>query len=159
VSDGTIESSIRGWLEAVERRDVEKALSFVAEDAIWITNEGIFKGRQGWRSYLIWMDEHEFAVEKFEDAGAGIIVDGNNAVSHYILKGQSINGMKFAVPGVCLYEFKDGKIQHHTTIFDRLLLAKQVAKGLAERELVSILMSRAEKGLPRKAENLPLPRS
>jgi ketosteroid isomerase-like protein len=143
----TIEILIRGWLEALEKKDMEKALSFIAEDAVWIANEGTFKGKQEWRQYLTWMENHEFAVEEFEDTGIGIIVKENRAVSQYILKGKIPNGMKFEVPGVCLFEFKNGKIQQHTTIFDRLLLAKQVAKGIAEKELVGILVKRAEKGL------------
>jgi ketosteroid isomerase-like protein len=147
LSEETFEGFIRGWLDALERKDIEKALSFIAEDAVWVTNEGTFKGKQEWRQYLTWMEEHEFAVEEFEDAGIGIMVKGNRAVSQYLLKGKIPNGMTFEVPGVCLFEFQDGKIQRHTTIFDRLSLAKQVAKGIAEKEMVHIVVKRAEKGL------------
>jgi hypothetical protein len=75
------------------------------------------------------------------------MVKGNKAVSQYNLVGKTKDGMKFEVPGVCLYEFKDEKIQQHTTIFDRLLLVKQVAKGIAAKRIVNSVVNRAEKGL------------
>jgi hypothetical protein len=31
---------------------VEKALSFVAEDAVWMAVEGTFKGKKEWKHYL-----------------------------------------------------------------------------------------------------------
>jgi hypothetical protein len=75
------------------------------------------------------------------------LTEGNKAVSQYALAGKTADGMKFEVPGVCTYEFKNGKIQQHTTIMDRLLLAKQAVKGIAAKRLVGSLVNRAEKGL------------
>jgi len=45
MSEEKIESVIRAWRAALEKADVEKALSFVAEDAVWVANEGTFKGK------------------------------------------------------------------------------------------------------------------
>jgi ketosteroid isomerase-like protein len=146
VSEEKIESVISGWEAALEKKDVDKALSFVAEDAVWFTNEGTFKGKQEWRRYLTWMWK-TIADAKFNEAGIGVIVKGNKAVSQYTMEGKTTDGIKFEVPGVCLYEFKNEKIQQHTTIVDRLLLVKQVAKGTVEKRLVGSLVKRAEKGL------------
>jgi len=55
--------------------------------------------------------------------------------------------MKYEVPGVCLFEFKNEKIKQHSTILDRLLVVKQVAKGIAAKRLVGSLVKRMEKGL------------
>ncbi len=147
MSEEKIESVIRGWREALEAKDVEKALSFVAEDAVWNADEGTFKGKQEWKRYLTWMANGEIVESKFKDTGIGVMVKGDKAVSQYNLVGKTKDGSKFEVPGVCLYEFKDDKIQQHTTIVDRLLLAKQVGKGIVAERIVGSVVSRVEKGL------------
>jgi ketosteroid isomerase-like protein len=146
MSEEKIESVIHGWRAALEKKDMKKALSFVAEDAVWNTNEGIFKGKEEWKLYLTWMAS-TVSDAKFKDAGIGVMVKGNRAVSQYTLEGKTTNGMKFEVPGVCLFEFKNEKIQQHTTIGDRLLLAKQAAKGTVARRLTGSIVNRMEKGL------------
>jgi ketosteroid isomerase-like protein len=146
MSEERIESIIRGWRGALEKKDMEKALSFIAEDAVWNTNEGVFRGKAEWKRYLIWMASTA-SDAKFKDAGIGVMVKGNKAVSQYTLEGKTSDGMKFEVPGVCTYEFKNEKIQQHTTIGDRLLLAKQAAKGTVAKRLVGSIVNRVEKGL------------
>jgi ketosteroid isomerase-like protein len=145
MSEEKLESVIYGWRAALEEKDVEKALSFVAEDAVWFTNEGTFKGKEEWRRYLTW--QASIGSAKFKDAGIGVLVKGNKAVSQYTLEGKTPDGMKIEVPGVCMYQFKGEKIQQHTTIVDRLLLAKQAAKGTVAKRLVGSIASRMEKGL------------
>jgi ketosteroid isomerase-like protein len=146
MSEEKIELVIRGWRSALEKKDVEKALSYVAEDAVWMAVEGTFKGKQEWKRYLTWMATG-IADVKFKDTGIGIMTKGNKAASQYTLEGKTSNGMQFEVPSVCLYEFKNEKIQQHTTIFDRLLFAKQAAKGTGAKRLVGSLVKRMEKGL------------
>jgi len=146
MSEEKIESVIRGWRAALEKKDVEKALSFVAEDAVWVANEGTFKGKEEWKRYLTWMAKVTPDV-KFKDAGIGVMTKGNKAVSQYTLEAKTSDGMKYEVPGVCLFEFKNEKIQQHCTILDRVLVVKQVAKGIAAKRLVGSLVKRMEKGL------------
>jgi len=146
MSEEKIESVIRGWRAALEKKDVEKALSFVAEDAVWVAPEGTFKGKEEWKRYLTWMARVN-ADLKLKDAGIGILTKGNKAVSQYTLEVKTADGMKYEVPGVCVYEFKNEKIQQHSTILDRALVAKQVAKGIAAKRLVGSLVKRMEKGL------------
>ena len=145
MSEEKIESVIRGWREALEKKDVEKALSFVAEGAVWTNDEGTFKGKQEWRRYLTWMAT--IGEGKFKDTGIGIMTKGNKAVGQFTLEGKTTDGTKFEVPEVCLYEFKNEKIQQHYTISDRLLLAKQAAKGTVAKRLVGSMVKRMEKGL------------
>jgi len=145
-SEEKIENVIRGWRAALEKKDVEKALSFVAEDAVWVAIEGTFKGKEEWKRYLTWMATVNADI-KFKDAGIGILTKGNKAVSQYTLEARTSDGMKFEVPSVCTYEFKNEKIQQHYTILDRLLIAKQAAKGMVAKRLVSSIVKRMEKGL------------
>jgi len=146
MSEEKIESVIRGWRAALEKKDVEKALSFVAEDAVWFTVEGTFKGKAEWKRYLTWMARVN-AELKFKDAGIGIITKGNKAVSQYTLEAKTLDGVKYEVPGICTYEFKNGKIQQHYTVLDRVLIAKLAAKGIAAKRLMASLVKRMEKGL------------
>ncbi len=48
---------------------------------------------------------------------------------------------------MCAYEFTDDKIQEVRTVYDRLLLAKQAAKGWLPQMLVKSIVKQAEKGL------------
>ena len=146
MSEEKIESVIRAWGAALETKDVEKALSLVADDAVWMNDEGTFKGKEDWKRYLTWLTKG-IAEGKFKDTGIGVMVKGNKAVWQYTLEGKTLDGMKFAVPGVCLYEFKNEKIFQHTTIGDRLTLAKQVAKGAIQKRIVNSIVNAAEKGL------------
>jgi len=145
-SEEKTESVIRGWRAAIEKADVEKALSFVAEDAVWINNEGTFKGKAEWKRYLTWMAKVNTDV-KFKDAGIGILAKGNKAVSQYTFEAKTLDGMKFEVLGVCVYELKNEKIQQHWAVSDRLSIAKQCAKGTVDKRLVGSLVKRMEKGL------------
>ena len=145
MSEEKIESVLRSWGAALETKDVEKALSLVADDAVWMNDEGTFKGKEDWKRYLTWLAK-QFAEGKFKDTGIGVMVKGNKAVWQYTLEG-TLNGMKFEVPGVCMYEFKNEKILQHTTITDRLALAKQVAKGAIQKRVVNSIVNAAEKGL------------
>ena len=145
-SEEKIESVIRGWRAALEKADVEKALSFVAEDAVWVSNEGTFKGKEEWKRYLTWMVKVNRDL-KFQDAGIGVMTKGNKAVSQYTLEAKTLDGMKFEVPGICIYEFKNGKIQKHWSVVDRLSIAKQAAKGTIAKRVVSTIVNRSEKGL------------
>ena len=140
-----IESVLRAWGAALETKDVEKALSLVADDAVWMNDEGTFKGKEEWKRYLTWLSKG-IAEGKFKDTGIGVMVKGNKAVWQYTLEG-TLDGMKFEVPGVCLYEFKNEKIFQHTTITDRLTLAKQVVKGAVQKRIVNSIVNTAEKGL------------
>jgi uncharacterized protein (TIGR02246 family) len=148
MSEEKIESVIRALGAALEAKDVEKVLSLVADDAVWMNDEGTFKGKEEWKRYLTWLAKQAAEVEvKYKDTGIGVMVKGNKAVWQYTLEGKTPDGMKFEVPGVCLYEFKNEKIFQHTTITDRLTLIKQVVKGPVQKRIVNSIVNAAEKGL------------
>jgi len=146
MSEEKIESVIRGWRAAIEKADVEKALSFVAEDAVWVANEGTFKGKEEWKRYLTWLAKANTDL-KLKDAGIGIMTKGNKAVSQHTVEVKTMEGIKYEVPQICLYEFKNEKIQQHWTISDRLSILKQAAKGIVDKRVVNTIVKRMEKGL------------
>jgi len=145
MSEEKIEGVIRDFTEAEVKKDVEKALAFFAEEATWVTPFGTFKGKEELKRYLTWMAQSTPDLT-VADAGIGIMVQGNKAVYEHVLSG-TIEGMKCEWLAMCVYEFSDEKIQHLRTVFDRLALAKQVAKGWFAKRVIGSIIKRAEKGL------------
>jgi len=145
VSEQRIEGMMRDFVKAVEEKDVEKALSFLADDADYVTPEGTFKGKGELRRYLTWVIRSG-PDQRIIDAGIGVMVKGEKAVyEHNVVA--TYKGTKYEVPTVCVYEFKGDKIQHLRTVSDRLTVAKQVAKGWLEKTMVNSFISRMEMGL------------
>jgi len=145
MSEEKIESVIRDYGEAIEKRDVEKALSFFAEDSTWVTPEGTFKGKEELKRYLTWSFQSVPDLT-ITDTGIGIMVKGDKAVYEHIFAG-TIEGVKTEWLAICVYEFSDEKIQHLRTVYDRLSTAKRVAKGWLAKRMISSIVKRAEKGL------------
>ena len=145
MSEQRIEGIMRDFVKAIEQKDVEKALSFLAEDADYVTPEGTFKGKEELRRYLTWVIQSS-PDQRIVDAGINIMVKGGKAVyEHNVVA--TYKGTKYEVPTVCVYEFEGEKIQHLRTVSDRLTIAKQVAKGWLEKVIVNSFLSRMEKGL------------
>jgi len=145
LSEQRIEGIMRDFVKALEQKDVEKALSFLTEDADYVTPEGTFKGKEALRRYLTWMTRSS-QDQRILDAGISIMVKEGKAVyEHNVVA--TYKGTKYEVPTVCVYEFKGDKIQHLRTVSDRLTIAKQVAKGRLEKTIVNSILSRMEKGL------------
>jgi len=145
MSEEKLESIMRDFVQAAEKKDVEKALSFLAEDAVYVTPEGTFKGKEELKRYLTWLAQVS-PETTIRDAGIGIMVKGNKAVFEHLIEG-TYEGMKYQVPTLCVYEFSDDKIQNLRTVQDRLSIVKQVAKGWFARMVVNSIIKRAEKGL------------
>jgi len=54
MSEKEIESIVRDFREAFVKKDVEKTLSFFAEDAVLVTPAGTFKGKQEVKHFWTW---------------------------------------------------------------------------------------------------------
>ena len=140
-----IESKVRDYIDALNKKDTEKALSFFTDDATWTANEGIFKGREEIKRYISWMLE-SLPDMSFADDGIGIIVQGNIVVYQHTFEA-TVEGIKIKVPSICVYEFSGEKCKNHWGYNDRLSPAKQAVTGLIGRKAVNTLINRMEKGL------------
>ena len=145
MSEKKIEGIMRDFVKAIEEQNVEKALSFLADDADYATPEGTFKGKEELRRYLTW-GAQTTPNQKVRDTGIGITVKGNKAVFEHIVEG-TYEGTKYEALTICIYEFSDEKIQHLRTVVDRLSIAKQAAKGWFAKRIMNSIITRAEKGL------------
>lgn len=147
MSEEKIESTVREFVEAYARRDVEKLLSFLAEDVVWVQSEGTFKGKEETKRFLTW-EVKTTPDLKLRDAGLGIMVKGNKAIYEHVFDSVSLDGGKsHDIPAIGVFEFKDGKIQQHKLLYDRLSVAKQSVKGWFARKVVGAIVNGWEKGL------------
>jgi len=136
---------MRNFKDAYNKKDLEESLSFFTEDADWVNPNGVFKGKEELKKYLKWAFEVS-PDEKVIESGVKIIAEEDGAVYEHILEG-SFEGMKYQILALCIYEFKEDKIQHLRSTYDRLSLAKQLAKGQIAKTAVNSIIKRMEKGL------------
>jgi ketosteroid isomerase-like protein len=107
MSEEEIAGIASDFAEAFVNRDVEKMLSFFAEDAVWVSPVGTFKGKEGLRPVLIW-DTQISPTVKARRSGIALIVKGNKAVDESISECE-YEGRKVEVPGITVFEFSDGR--------------------------------------------------
>lgn len=137
---------VRALNDAIMKMDVQKLLSFYAEDATLIAPEGTFKGKEEIMRYWTWQFGLASGI-KTTETGFGMIVQGNKLAAEHIVDIIMLNGMKPSVLIACLYEFSRGEIRLHKMSSDRLALSKQAAKGWFATTIVNMLVSQMEKGL------------
>lgn len=138
-------SMMRKFKDAFNKKDLEKSLSFFAEDADWVNPNGVFKGKEEIKNYFKWAFEIN-PDQKIIESGVKIIAEEDKAVYEHILEG-SVEGMKYQILALCIYESKGEKFQHIRTAYDRLSMAKQLAKGPIAKTAVNSILKRMEKGL------------
>jgi ketosteroid isomerase-like protein len=136
---------VREFLAAFEARDLEKVLSFLAQDATWTTPAGTYRGRGALKRYLAWEFEMVPSLT-IAETGVGLMVQGNQALIEHTLAGP-VRGEPCEWLGMCAYEFEDGKIQALRTVYDRLSLLQQSATGWLESKVVDLVASQAESGV------------
>jgi len=151
ISEKKKESIIRDFWDAYDERNVEKMLTFFAEDAVWFSPVGTFKGKEGLRRVLTW-DTQIMPTSKSSSSCIGIMVKGNKAVSEGISEGD-YEGKKFEEPGITVFVFSNDKIQHIRLFYNKLSMVKQVAMqytgiiGWFARRIVNYIVKSGEKGL------------
>jgi len=138
-------SIMRNFKDAYNKKDIEESLSFFTEDADWLNPNGEFKGKEEIKNYLRWGFEIS-PDQKIIESGVKIIAEEDKAVYEHILEG-SFEGMKYQILALCIYEFTGDKFQHLRTTYDRLSMAKQLAKGPVAKTAVNSIINRMEKGL------------
>ena len=136
-----IANIMRDCVKTMEKGDVEKTLSFFTEDAVWVTPNGTFKGKDELRRCLSAESMQNMTVT---ETGNGIIVQGNKAFFEHVIA-STVQGQRAEGLTMCAYEFSDGKIKEVRTVFDRLSLAQQAAKGWLPKMLVNFIVKQAEK--------------
>ena len=138
-----IANIMRDFVQTMAKGDVEKALSFFTEDAVWVNPNGTFKGKDEARRSLS-AEAESMQDTTVTETGNGIIVEGNKAFFEHVIAG-TVQGRKVEILAMCAYEFSDGKIKEVRSVFDRLSLAQQAVKGWIPKMLVNFIVKQAEK--------------
>ena len=76
-------SMMRKFKDAFNKKDLEKSLSFFAEDADWINPNGEFKGKKEIKNYFKWVFEVN-TDQKIIESGVKIIAEEDKAVYEHI---------------------------------------------------------------------------
>ena len=123
MADEKIPGIMREFVKAMEKGDVEKQLSLLTEDAVWVNPNGTFKGKEELRRYLtVFLGSTKDL--KVTECGNGIIVQGNKAFFEHVIGG-TVEGRRAEVLAMCAYEFSGDKIKAVRTTYDRLSMAQQ----------------------------------
>ena len=138
-----IANIMRDFAEAMAKGDVEKELSLVTEDVVFVSPNGTFKGKDELRRHLS-AEAESIQNMRVTETGNGIIVEGNKAFFEHIIAG-TVQGKRAEVLAMCAYEFSDGKIKEVRSAFDRLSLAQQAAKGWLPKILINFIVKQMEK--------------
>jgi uncharacterized protein (TIGR02246 family) len=109
MTEEKIASIMRDLIKSLETGDVEKTLSFFAEDGVWINPNGTFKGKEELRRYLTNSAQLMRDV-KVTETGNKIIVQGNKAFYEHDIAA-TIEGKRAEGLAMCAYEFTNDKIQ------------------------------------------------
>jgi len=146
-SEEMIATVMHEFIDAVNKRDVERAASYFQDDATWQTAEGTFKGKSEIKRYLTWVNQI-VQNSKITETGIRLLVKGNTAV-YESDQGGTYKGKEYSVRTICIHEFNGEKFQNVRTIHDRLDILKQTvsAEGWFARRAVNSIINTAEKGL------------
>lgn len=145
MADEKYTSLARDFLKALQARHVEEVLSFFAPDGVWIAPEGTFSGKARIESYLDWQFNRgrDFKLAEVEN---GVVVEGNRAFIEHTVA-YTLSGERVEYVVLCALEMKDGQVKRIRTVYDRLSLGRQVARGPLSRWAVARVVRRAEDGL------------
>jgi uncharacterized protein (TIGR02246 family) len=145
MNDEKISGIMRDLIKSLEANDVEKTLSFFTDDGVWVNPNGTFKGKAELRRYMT-AEAQTMKDVKITETGNKIMVQGDRAFYEHDIAA-TIEGKRVEGLAMCAYEFSGDKIREVRTVYDRLLMAKQAAKGWLPKKLVNSIIKQAEKGL------------
>ncbi len=145
MTDQQIKDAIHGFLNAWVAGDIKKVASVFAEDGVWITPQGTYKGTSQIEKYANWIYSSNTNF-KITEKGVGIIVQGDKAIIEHDVSG-TMNGRNWIAPSDCIWEFKDGKAYNVRTFYDVLSQAQQAANGMIARWMVNSVVKATQKGL------------
>ena len=144
MTDQEIKDAIRGFRNAWAAGDTKQAIKIFADDAVWVTPHGTFKGISQIEKFATWVNKMTKDY-KITDTGIGIITQGDMGVIEHKISGIS-NGKKWELPAMCIYEFKNGKMANVRSFYDVLGQAQQMATGIG-KWMVNMVVNASKKGL------------
>jgi ketosteroid isomerase-like protein len=136
---------MREFAKSWEVGDVEKMVANFTDDVVVINPYGTFNGKEAFKRVLTAMLNNMKNV-KVVETGNGIIVQGDKAFFEHVISG-IYQGKKFEMLAMCAYEFTGDKVKNMRTVYDRLLVAQQVAPGWFARSMVNMIVKQSNKAV------------
>ena len=143
--DEKIAGIMREFVKAMAAGDVTRTLNYLTDDAVYTTPYGDYKGKDAIKQLLVAMSRNMKDM-KVTECGNGIIAQGDKAFFEHMLSG-SYQSKKFEMLAMCAYEFSGDKIKNVRSVYDRLLVAKQVVKGWPATSIVNMVVKQTEKAM------------
>jgi ketosteroid isomerase-like protein len=128
---------------AMNNRDVDKAISFFADDSSLIVMPGgTCYSKDEIRKYF---EKLMKAYEKFNLRDIHPpVVSGEMATHEYMIDVKLKGGPEGTAPAVVVAEFRNGRITQLRMYVDKLEAAKQLAKGTLAKRTVATVAKRVE---------------
>jgi len=112
------EVMVRDWIGAIQALDLDKTVSFYADDII--SEDPAYQYRFTGRGEVKSMYVSVYALPdvKFEYTSSFVSGDGQWAAAEWIWSGTK-GGESYSIPGVSILEIRDGKIVRETIYYDK----------------------------------------
>jgi protein involved in ribonucleotide reduction len=136
---------MREFAKEMAAGNADKAITYLTEDMVWVTPYGTYKGKGEAKQVLAAMARNMKNM-KFTETGNGIIVQGDKAFFEHVLSG-TFQGNKYEMLSMCAYEFSGEKVKAMRTVYDRLLIAQQVASGWPAKPMINMIVRQSEKAM------------
>jgi len=86
MSEGQMAPLMRELVQTIGKPDLDKTLSYLADDATWETPEGIFHGKDKCLRYLGWLAASVPDLT-ITESGVGVVVQGSRAAFEHMMQG------------------------------------------------------------------------
>lgn len=85
MSEEQMAGLMRELVQTIGKPDVDRSLSYLADDATWETPEATFHGRDELKRYLGWLATGVPDL-KIAESGVGVVVQGNGAAFEHVME-------------------------------------------------------------------------
>lgn len=130
--------------DSMERKDVEKVLTFFSDQCSIDMLDMTLTGKEGVRRWLEWLFS---TIDEINFEPVTIMVDGNIFFEEFILKGTLKNGVKVESKQSEVLEYRDYKVENLRLYFDRLDFAEVIGDGPIKRKLIKMVRNTSLKKL------------
>jgi len=136
---------MREVVKAIVAGNVEKTIAYFSDDAVLTDPYGTYKGKDAIKGHMVAMFRN-LKDMKYVETGNGIVAQGDKAFFEHIISG-TFQGKKWEMLSMCAYEFSGDKVKGIREVYDRLLIAQQVAKGWPATPMVNMIVRQSEKAV------------
>ena len=129
--------------EALNNRELDKAIALFADDASWIVMPGgTCYSKEEIRKYLERTMEttDKFILKDIQPP----VVSGDMLTHEYTLELKLRDGREGFIPSIVVMELHNGKISQVRNYIDKLEAAKQLAKGIVAKRAVAAVAKQVE---------------